>query len=327
MSDKVISAMDAASTSILLVGPGDCSQSVAILQSGHTNVTTAIFDSEHEVKQKYRNSEANIAELMKSATGSPKAVLFDVDATLLGEGPGPLGSECEVKFDVILWYFPHSGLPNSLAGPSNKLLISRFLQAAPRLLAVDGDIQVAVKTSQPYSSWNLGAIMRDVTSHGLTVEAINNVDKITFPGYVHRTTLGAEGSCLHSQPVDDRSGAVLYVLGRDISKTSTCCTRKNEDHKPNIFMLVSLNEPLTDEMVESDIIANLRAIDETGFTAKGYGPSDAVNVLDIRARFSEHAKPDTRQMNRVIYDLKKRGIVTEGPPRPCNMKPTWSLLN
>ncbi|GMI49728.1 hypothetical protein ScalyP_jg4909 [Parmales sp. scaly parma] len=111
--------------------------------------------------------------------------------------------------------------------------------------------------------------MRDVTSHGLTVEAINNVDKIKFPGYVHRTTLGAEGSCLHSQPVDDRSGAVLYVLGRDISKTSTCCTRKNEDHKPNIFMIVSLNEPLTDEMVESDIIANLHAIDKTGFTAKG----------------------------------------------------------
>ena len=49
------------------------------------------------------------------------------------------------------------------------------------------------------------------------------------------------------------------------------------------------------------------------------------NVLDIRRQFPEAIRPDTRQLNRVLYQMEASNMITKGPPKSCNQKPTWTL--
>ncbi len=71
-------------------------------------------------------------------------VYFEVDATKLGSGEGPLGAGCTLRFDVITFYFPHSGVHSGSTGlQSNQQLLAGFLlKAAPRLLKPGGEVQV-----------------------------------------------------------------------------------------------------------------------------------------------------------------------------------------
>jgi len=51
--------------------------------------------------------------------------------------------------------------------------------------------------------------------------------------------------------------------------------------------------------------------------------STGINVLDIRRLIPESIRPDTRQLNRVLYLMESSNIVKKGPPNGSNKKPTW----
>ena len=52
------------------------------------------------------------------------------------------------------------------------------------------------------------------------------------------------------------------------------------------------------------------------------------NVLDIRRLIPEAIRPDTRQMNRVLYRMESSHQLRRVPPKgSSSQKPTWKCCN
>jgi 25S rRNA (uracil2634-N3)-methyltransferase len=98
-----------ASDRILLIGEGDFSFAVALLQHppapldhlSPANITATALDTEKECHTKYPDAEQNVRVLREKGT----QVLFGVDATRLEKTPALKGK----VFDRIVWNFPHAG--------------------------------------------------------------------------------------------------------------------------------------------------------------------------------------------------------------------------
>ena len=186
MTDVLTSTVQAAKRIILSVGSGDGSQQVSIVQSGHHNLITAFFDSEKTVNSKYKSSRDHIALLRKTST-----VLFCVNATKLHQHPD-LKDE---KFNIILFSFPHTGVPNYIHGhrgpnpksiEGNKQLIQEFLSSAQHILATDGQINSTLKTSSPYENWTFP----NFAKYEIEPKSQQDFNSQLFPGYTHQSTKG-----------------------------------------------------------------------------------------------------------------------------------------
>ena len=93
--DILTSTIVAAKRVILSVGSGDGSQQASIVKSGHFNLVSTFYESEHAVITKYGSAREHIKLLRdKSST-----VLFEVDATELHSHPQLM----KKKFDVIIF--------------------------------------------------------------------------------------------------------------------------------------------------------------------------------------------------------------------------------
>ncbi|KAG1676764.1 hypothetical protein FOA52_005053 [Chlamydomonas sp. UWO 241] len=198
------SITEAATKSVLTVGSGDGSQQAAVARAGHKRLTCTFMDSEEEVCSLYVSARAHI-EYLK---GQGVPLLFSVDAMQLGTGNGPLGADCKTRFDLISWYFPHSGAtPNDAphAVESNRRLIRAFLAAAPRLLKRGGTIQVTVMRGPPYDHWRVPELLPEDAD--LALLDVRSADNSAFRGYTHRLT-NTDGS------VSEQRDAELFVFGR-----------------------------------------------------------------------------------------------------------------
>ena len=102
------------SDSILLIGEGNFSFAVALLQHPPTplehhpsaNIVATAYDTEEECYSKYPDAEQNVRVLREKGA----QVLFSVDATKLERASALKGR----AFDRIVWNFPHAGAPTSL---------------------------------------------------------------------------------------------------------------------------------------------------------------------------------------------------------------------
>lgn len=98
-----------ASDRILLIGEGNFSFAVALLQHSPpsldhlppANITATALDTEEECHTKYPDAEQNVRVLREMGT----LVLFGVDATRLEKTSALKGK----VFDHIVWNFPHAG--------------------------------------------------------------------------------------------------------------------------------------------------------------------------------------------------------------------------
>jgi len=127
-----------ATDKILLIGEGDFSFSVALLQHPPpplehlvpANITATSYDTEDECYIKYSGAQQYVRVLREHGAH----VLFGVDATKLEKTSALKGR----TFDRIVWNFPHAGKGitdqdrNIL---SNQVLILGFLRSAAKFLA------------------------------------------------------------------------------------------------------------------------------------------------------------------------------------------------
>ncbi len=104
--DRLTTALKLADLSILSVGSGDGSQQAAIVTRGHRNITTTFFPSREEVLALYPAVAAAHLRTLEHASGP---TLFGVDGTKLHEAPALANK----KFDIVLFTFPHTGVPQS----------------------------------------------------------------------------------------------------------------------------------------------------------------------------------------------------------------------
>ena len=324
--DALTSTIRAAKRVILSVGSGDGSQQSAIVQSGHHNIISTFFDSEQVVTTKYPKSQEHIALLRQQST----AVLFAVDATKLHVHPELKGH----KFDIIVFTFPHTGSSNFTAGCSgpnpksieeNKQLIRDFLLSAQTILAHEGEIHITLKTSAPYTRWTFP----DFAKYAIESKLDYNFPAAVFPGYTHRSTKG------HIDIVKN-GAAKTFVFGQkkkydtddneEEGEKGGDKEKKIEDndvfYHSSPFTLAIQFQVVEDVDLESFVTEVL-----SSFSSKA--ATKTLNALDIRRRFPEAIHPDTRQLNRVLYQMETSKKVKRGPPskKATNKKPTWILIS
>lgn len=304
MSDQLSSTLVAAKKKILSVGSGDGSQQVAIFRSGHHNLVTTFYDSEMTVLSKYTTAKDNISTLQKDSV-----VLFNVDATSLHNDERLRGE----KFDIIIFTFPHTGSPNfvrSYCGPSgatikeNKALIERFLLSAQHILTDTGEIQITLKTSAPYDSWSFPNFF-DNDKFQIEERSHHNLDASLFPGYIHISTKGE----VHGVKSVKNGNARVTVF----CKKNAASPKQSEFDSRSRTVIIHMSN-----VTDDDIATMAKVIMQSS--------KEAMNVLEIRAMFGEAIKPDTRQLNRVLYQMEAKQHVMKGPPtfKKPN-KPTWKI--
>lgn len=299
--DQLSATLLAAKKRILSVGSGDGSQQVAIYNAGHHNLVTTFYDSERTILAKYSMAKENLAILK-----SDSRVLFDVDATKLHEDDR-LKNE---KFSIIMFTFPHTGTPNS--SPSsiedNKKLIEKFLMSAQNVLTDGGEIQITLKTSAPYDSWSFPKFFAG-DKFQIEERSHHKLDTSIFPGYVHRSTKGE----VHGFKSVKNGNARVHVFGKKDSPpaVSSIDLFENRSRTMSIFI---------DEVNDDDIAEVANQILQTS--------KEPMDVLELRRKFAEAIRPDTRQLNRVLYSMKSNAHIEKGPPTHKKPnKPTWKACH
>eukprot|EP00961_Rhodomonas_salina_P290352 3923403-Rhodomonas_salina.1 len=145
--DRLSTMLGSYKRRVLTLGSGDGSLEMSIVKQGHTNITVTFFDTREEVLRKYPHAKQHI-EYLQSKLSSEK-VLFGVDATRLSESNLNLNLG---KFDLVLFYFPHTGDPTV---SSNQALVRGFLGSVLSVLEEGGEVEMALKTTEPYSKWDI----------------------------------------------------------------------------------------------------------------------------------------------------------------------------
>lgn len=309
--DLLSTCVMAARTRMLSVGSGDASQQASIVQSGHNNIVTTFYDCKTELLRKYPCAAQHVEYLESQADGGVK---YEIDATKLHTYN--LG-----MFDLIFFTFPHSGVPNSSPDnvPSNQSLLRSFLDSAATMLNPNGEIQITLKTGQPYDQWRLPLLLQETC--GLTLVDTRELDKSLFPGYVHRLTQGMDGPL---KEVKDKS-AKVFIFNSACTDDGT--TQAPIDLTGKHVSVISLPlDPLTDEDAAMGAEAIVRS---------ALGTRAGLNVLDIRREFDEALRPDTRQLNRILYNYKRQDGAnlferfepprTKGKDKRGSSKPLWRL--
>ena len=298
-SDLLSTCLDAAKVCILSVGSGDGSQQQAIVNEGHTKVLTTFYDSKANVLKKYPHAGGILQELEEKSCWSP---IYKVDAT-------QLHTYAIGKFDLVIFTFPHTGVSNNDKdnARSNQELIRGFLKSAQQILSPGGQIQITLEVGEHYDKWKIASLLE--ANGTLKYQGSHSLDKSSFPGYVHRLTLGTLGAL---KEVPDKHGAHVHVFSNVITIGETITSIGNASQ------MVVIAPPIdiafhTDVEVHAQIVCIFLEI--------GRKP---LNVLEVRRQF-DNPKPDTRQLNRILYGMHENGLLEQHSPKQgaTNKKPCW----
>ena len=298
--DILSRCVSAAKVMMLSVGSGDGSQQAAIVRSGHHNIVCTFYDSKPLLIEKYPCAEEHVSYLETHCR-----VLYEINAAALhNKGLG--------MFDLIFFTFPHTGVPNNQPDSvkSNQDLMRSFLRSASSILKPGGEVQITLKTGSPYDQWHLPSLLQEVC--GVSLLETKEFDRSLYPGYAHRLTKGMSGPL---KEVNDK-GAQVYIFGSSASDDERGQRDSVDVSGKGITILHVPPSPLSDEEVAIGAHAVMDASGSRGLT-----------VLDIRREFHEELRPDTRQLNRVLYRGAANGRFQklEAPRRATSSKPIWRL--
>eukprot|EP01039_Chlorochromonas_danica_P011750 gene11750-13203_t len=180
---------------ILVVGDGDFSFSLALAESNPKraakNLVVSSYESEAKLKDIYPRSHAHVEKLKKMGV----EVLFQVDGTALSSCP----ALSQRLFDLIAWNFPCVCGSDGADGQvhdleANLLLMKRFFESSTGILKPLGQLHITHKTVEPFSWWDLPAIGEQ---GGFSLLARVVFDKYNYPGYSNRKALDAKSFPCH----------------------------------------------------------------------------------------------------------------------------------
>lgn len=153
---------------VLTVGDGDFSFSVALARFGCTVVATS-YESEETVRAVYQS--VGVSEHLKELESLNAKVFYNVDATRIeGTLPKSLPNRC---FHRIIWNFPCSAVAKGQDGQNiemdhNKRLVQAFVENAKSHCLPGGQIHINHKTKPPFNQWKIDKV------------AVTNVDNVRF---------------------------------------------------------------------------------------------------------------------------------------------------
>lgn len=191
---------------VLVIGDGDLSYSLSILQTGlvqQENLIITSYDSGlKELNLKYPNSaQQNYDALIKDFSFEEgRNLFFKVDCTKLLKlmNPKKIGKIFAKGLDCIVFNFPHTGrgikdVERNIAEHQN--LMVEYFKNCVELYTTIGKIQktprpvkkvaVTLFTGEPYDSW---AIKELAKLGGLRLIRSGDFDWESYPSYCHRKT-------------------------------------------------------------------------------------------------------------------------------------------
>ncbi|KAK1566448.1 hypothetical protein Q3G72_000071 [Acer saccharum] len=165
---------------ILLVGEGDFSFSSCLASAfgSATNMVATCFHSEDVQITKHWTSIPHLKLLERKGC----MVLHEVDVHDMNHHP----TLYYMKFDVIIFNFPHAGHYDHLCERDDELiemhkaLIEGFFKSARKMLNENGEVHVTNRDDFPYNRWKLKKLAK---KSGLILKEKVEFKKQDFPGY------------------------------------------------------------------------------------------------------------------------------------------------
>ncbi|BBG99862.1 hypothetical protein with DUF2431 [Prunus dulcis] len=164
---------------ILLVGEGDFSFSACLARAfrSATNMVATTLESEDTLLKEHWSSEAHVDELQRRGC----KVLHEVDVYDMDQHPTLMF----MKFDMIVFNFPHAGHDYWLCERDNELirhrgLLEAFFRSASGMLGEGGEIHVSHREDYPYDKWKLKELAKKA---GLVLKEKVWFEKSDYPGY------------------------------------------------------------------------------------------------------------------------------------------------
>ncbi|KAL8460283.1 hypothetical protein ACS0TY_031996 [Phlomoides rotata] len=134
---------------ILVVGDGDLSFSVSLARSFRiaSNMIATSPDTQEQLEMKYPSGATNVAVLKNKGC----TVIYGVDASTMRNHH----HLSHIKFDVIVFNFPHAGFFTSGRSLSQILVeqdvVRGLLRNADEMLAVGGEVHITHNTPHSFS--------------------------------------------------------------------------------------------------------------------------------------------------------------------------------
>jgi len=285
--DLLATIRSAKALRILEVGSGDGSHPLSFVDDlpDPKNLVVTCYDSRAGAEEKYPGIDGpSAAANFQQLEAKGVRLVFEVDATQLAAHD--LG-----KFDIAMFYFPHTGVPNGqreACMQSNRSLISGFFKSVQDVMVEGGEVHMALKTDPRYAAWNVEEL---IASAGMKKTDEFELNKEEFPEYAHRMTLGSKGPL---KQVPDK-GAKVYLCEPSETLARTAGVRRICD--TSIRLRITCVDGETDADVGAAVESLLKDV------------SAPQNVLEIRSALQ--SRHDTRQLNRVLAKLVGGGQVTK----------------
>ncbi|XP_023918031.2 uncharacterized protein At4g26485 [Quercus suber] len=184
------------SQKILLVGEGDFSFSACLARAFRSaaNMVATSLHSKDTLLTKHRSCVPHLEDLKRRGC----LVLHEVDAYDMNQHPTLMS----MKFDVIIFNFPHAGHFSWLCERDEELiemhkeLVQAFFKSARKMLNRDGEVNVAHRDDYPYYEWKIVELSKRA---GLYLKEKVEFYKVDYPGYHNKR--GGDIECNKTFPL------------------------------------------------------------------------------------------------------------------------------
>ncbi|KAH7544565.1 hypothetical protein JRO89_XS15G0185900 [Xanthoceras sorbifolium] len=185
-----------------------------------TNMVATSLHTQDTLKTKHWTSKAHLELLKRKGC----MVLHEVDVHDMNQHP----TLCNMKFDVIIFNFPHAGHYLHLCERDDELiemhkeLVKGFFMSAREMVNEDGEVHVTHRDDFPYNKWKLKRLAK---KSGLILKEKVEFKKVDYPGYHNKR--GGEIKSNKPFPLNNQCFTFKFSLngsgGDRKSKIDGCC--------------------------------------------------------------------------------------------------------
>ncbi|KAH7533541.1 hypothetical protein FEM48_Zijuj04G0141900 [Ziziphus jujuba var. spinosa] len=206
---------------MLLVGEGNFSFSSCLARAfgSATNMVATSFDDKVTLLRRYG---INCASYLEDLEERGCLVLHEVDVHDMNQHP----TLKSMKFDVIIFNFPHAGHVSWLKERDELLivrhrhLVRAFFESASELLKEDGEVHITHRDDDPYRQWKLEELCETA---GFCLKEKVEFNKKDYPGYINKRGGNINGNVTF--PLKDCSFTFKFCL----QKSGSSLTSNDDD--------------------------------------------------------------------------------------------------
>ncbi|XP_068323326.1 uncharacterized protein At4g26485-like [Pyrus communis] len=182
---------------LFLVGEGDFSFALCLATSfgSASNMVATSLDSREELKVKYSKAMKNLMELENMGC----KIFHGVDVHIMLPHP----RLTRMEFDQIIFNFPRAGYSNFRCSSEKKKhhlllhqsLVKGYFKSSREMLTRSGEIHVTLKTSYPYTEWEIENLAEEAGLFLVKEEKEFSIGD--YPGYLNKRGAGKCDASFH----------------------------------------------------------------------------------------------------------------------------------